>query len=110
MKAHEFFRAKNLDTDLIILNEDKSIYEQYVKEAIEQAILNSQIGYLKNKSIFVLNSLEIPEDDKKLISFKSSLIFDAHNGNIQTQLNDLEEEYLNSIKNIGDEPSRERSY
>lgn len=50
LKAHEYFRVKGIKTDLIILDYEKNVYEQYVKEQVVQEILNMQIGYLQNIS------------------------------------------------------------
>ena len=50
LKAHEFFRTKNVKTDLVILNTESSNYEQYTKHEVENAILNKQLAYLLNKS------------------------------------------------------------
>ena len=49
LKAHEFFRTKNVETDLVILNAEAGNYEQYTKYEIENAILNSQLAYLRNQ-------------------------------------------------------------
>jgi cyclic beta-1,2-glucan synthetase len=48
LKAHAFFRSKNVHVDLVILNLEDNNYEQYIKHEIENAILNEQVGYLKN--------------------------------------------------------------
>lgn len=39
LSAYEFFRVKNIKVDLVILNEEKESYENYVKDAIQRAIL-----------------------------------------------------------------------
>ncbi len=48
LKAYEFFRTKNIQTEIVILDEEKHSYENYVKEEIESSILSEQIAYLKN--------------------------------------------------------------
>ncbi|MCI9365097.1 MAG: hypothetical protein HFJ54_00185 [Clostridia bacterium] len=50
LKVHEYLRIKGIKTDLVILDYEKNIYEQYVKEQVIQEILNMQIGYLQNIS------------------------------------------------------------
>lgn len=88
LKAHEFFRAKNIMTDIVILNNDKNIYEQYVKEGIESCILNHQIAFLTNVlgGIHVLNAGELSKEDIELFYFRANIIFDAHLGSISNQL------------------------
>ena len=43
LKAYEFFRTKNIQTEVVILDEEKHSYENYVREEIENSILNSQM-------------------------------------------------------------------
>lgn len=78
LKAYEFFKVKNIDIDLVILNEEENVYERYVKEAIETEILNRHLMYLlgKDGGIFLLNANEI--EDKDLLEFRANLIIDAH--------------------------------
>ena len=47
LKAYEFFRTKNVEVEIVILDEERYSYENYVREEIETSILNSQMGYLK---------------------------------------------------------------
>lgn len=102
LKAMEFFRAKNIKIDLVILNEEKSSYENYMKFEIEDMIQNKQLSYLKNVfgGIFVINRKEISEKDIDLLRFRANLEFDARLGDISTQINDLEEDYQKSVKEI----------
>ncbi len=78
LKAYEYFKVKNIQIDLVILNGEENVYERYVKEAIETEILNRHLMYQINQKggIFVLNENEI--EDKDLIEFRSNLILDAH--------------------------------
>jgi len=92
VKAYEYFKTKNLEIDLVILNEEKENYDSYVKDAILESILNRNISYMLNTKggIYVLNNIK--EEDKELISIYSKLVIDAKNGNLNIQLNDLDEE------------------
>jgi len=58
---------------------------------------------MKNKfgGIFILNETEIEEKDLNLLKLRANIIFDAGFGKLETQLKDMENEYMNSIKNIG---------
>lgn len=99
LKAYEFFRLKNIEVDIIILNEEPNSYEKYTKEAIQNAILNANLGYLQNRKggIFVVEN-ELPE----AIAFYSKFTIDTKKGPITRQLKDLEEEYLENRKQIGE--------
>ena len=92
IKAYEYFKTKNLNIDLVILNEEKEKYDSYVKDAIHDAILNRNMAYMLNVKggIYVLSNIK--NEDKKLISVYSKLIIDAQNGSLSLQLNDLEED------------------
>ncbi len=97
LKAYEFFKVKNIEIDLVILNEEENVYERYVKEAVQIEIQNRHLMYLINQKggIFLLNANEI--EDKDLLEFRANIILDAHLGNIKTIIKDLEEEYMETI-------------
>ncbi|MBD8922673.1 hypothetical protein EGR52_04525 [bacterium] len=105
LKAYEFFRTKNLETELIVLDEEKHSYENYVREDVENIIQNSQIAYLKNirAGIFELSKNEISKDDLNLLNFVATIIIDANKGGIKNALKELEEEYLEKYKDVGKE-------
>lgn len=106
LKAHEYLRIKGIKTDLVILDDEKNVYEQYVKEQIIQEILNMQIGYLQNISggIFLLNRNEIEEED--LFKFRANIIISANKGSLKDAIKDLEDEYKAKLKNIGKEKTK----
>ncbi|MCI8397617.1 MAG: hypothetical protein HFJ52_08500 [Clostridia bacterium] len=93
LKVHENLRAKGINTDLILLDYEKNIYERFVKEQIIQEILNQQIGYLQNISggIFILNANEI--EDEELFKFKANIIINASKGTVQEAIKEMEEAY-----------------
>lgn len=101
LKAYEFFRVKNINIDLVILNEEEYIYEQYVKEEIETAILNRQLSFLKNNGIFVLNAKEMKKEEIYLLKFRANLSLDVAKGEIKSQIEEKEEEFLDIQSNIG---------
>lgn len=97
LKAYEFFRIKNVEIDLVILNEESNSYEKYTKEIIQNAILNVNLGYLQNikGGIFTIES-----KDLDIVEFYSSLVIDTKKGPLERQLQDLEEIYLENKKEI----------
>lgn len=98
LKAYEYFKVKNIDIDLVILNEEENVYERYVKEMIETEILNRHLMYLLNQraGIYILNANEI--EDVDILEFRANFMIDTHKGNLKTILKDLEEDYLETIK------------
>lgn len=105
LKAYEFFRTKNVETEIVILDEEKHSYENYVKEEIEGSILNQHMAYLKNikGGIFTLSKNEIEKKDIELLEFISAIIIDSYKGGIKNNIKDLEEEYIEKYKQIGEE-------
>ena len=111
LKAYEFYKMKNIDIDLVIIDEEQNSYEKYTKEAIINTILNENLGYMQNikGGIFIIENGEI--EDIENIEFYSKLIIDAKKGTIQSQIQDLQDEYEEKIKLIGDKlPSKYEIY
>ena len=102
LKAYEFMKIKNVEVDLVILNEEKYSYENYLKEEIENIISNSNMSYMKNQKggIFELNKNEIDKKDENLIKCVSEIIIDGSKGNLKNAILELEEEYLEKTKII----------
>lgn len=105
LKAYEFFRMKNIETEIVILDEEKHSYENYVREEIESSILNNHMGYLKNQrgGIFTLSKEEIAKKDIDLLEFLATIIIDSDKGGLKNNIKELEENYLEKYKEIGEE-------
>ena len=112
LKAYEFYLSKNIKLDLVILNNEEYSYDQYLNYEIENAILNKQMEFLKNQKggIFVISANQIEKEDIDLLEFKANFVLDAKLGNIKTLIEDLEEEYLKTLKNIGEDIKQENIY
>lgn len=82
LKAYEFFRTKNVQTEIVILDEEKNSYENYVKEEIENSIFNQQMAFLRNKrgGIFTLFKSELDSKDISLLEFISTIVIDSKKG------------------------------
>ena len=104
LKAYEFFRVKNIQTEIVILNEENYSYDNYIKEEIERTIADIGMAYMKNAKggIFVLNERELEENDIETIKFVSKLNIDSHEGKLENAIKDMEEDYLENVKNIGE--------
>ena len=105
LKAYEFIRTKNFEIELVIIDEEKHSYENYVREEIDGLILNSQLSYLKNirGGIFELSKNEISKEDLELLEFVAKIIIDGNKGGLENAIKDLEEEYLEKYKSVGNE-------
>ena len=96
LKAFRFLENRNIIIDLVILNEEKNVYERYVKDAIYREISNSNLSYLINNRIFILNSNEI--ENKEILEFKANLVIETKKGNLENIISELEEEYLQKYR------------
>ena len=108
LKAYEFYRIKNIDIDLIIINKEPNSYERYTKEAIQNTIMNLNMGYLQNikGGIFIFDN-----EDTEVIEFYSKLIIETKKGPLENQLKDLEDEFDENKKEIGEKiPIRKTAY
>ena len=105
LKAYEFFRTKNIEVEIVILDEEKHSYENYVREEIEGAILNSHMVYLKNQrgGIFTLTKGEIDKKDIQLLDFIADIVINSDKGGLKNNIKDIEERYLDSRKEIEEE-------
>lgn len=110
LKAYEFFRMKKIETEIVIIDEEKHSYENYVKEEIEANILNQHMGYLKNQKggIFTLNKGEISKKDLELLEFLASITIDSDKGGLANSIQEAEENYLEKQDEIGEEVAKSR--
>ncbi len=100
LKAYEFFRTKNIDTEIVILDEEKHSYENYVREEIENEILNRHMSYSKNikGGIFTLVKGEVDKKDICLLELVATVTIDGAKGGLENNIKDIEEEYLDKYK------------
>ncbi len=106
LKAYEYFKLKNIQMDLVIVSEEKYSYESRVKEAVFASILNKGLSYLQNikGGIFILENLS--EEEIDFLEYRANLSFNG-NSTISRHLKELEEEYLEKIKEVPrEEPSK----
>ena len=104
LKAYEFFRTKNIETEVVILDEEKYSYENYAREEIENEILNRHMSYLKNikGGIFTLVKSEIDKKDICLLELIACVTVDGKKGGLENNIKDLEEEYLDKYKLVNE--------
>ena len=108
IKAYEYFRVKNIKIDLVILNEEKKTYENYLYDEIQSVILDKGLNYMQNVKggIFIISNID--NDSKKILEYRANLLIHANMGNIARQIRDFEEEYMDKEKSIADETKTEQ--
>ncbi len=87
LKAYEYFRSKNIKTELVIIS----------KFDIKENLEDSNIAQLLNKreGIFIIKDLS--REDKKCLQARASLIIDAHNGALEKQVAELDDSIKSEI-------------
>ena len=100
LELYEYYRAKKVFFDLIIINDERNLNDLYVLNGIEEAIANKQLEYMKNKKagIFIFNKKEINNIDFSVFEYKANIIVDASINNLETYLNELKSKELSKIK------------
>ena len=103
LKAYEFFKNKNIKFDLVVLLKEQNSYERYLEEGILKEISNIQLNYLINRGIYIIDKTE----EKDLFMFRSNFVVDAKKGNLENVLDDIEEDYLYTVKNTAKDRKEE---
>jgi cellobiose phosphorylase len=86
--AHSYWRMKGLTVDLVILNEDVSVYRQSLQEQITTLISSGIEAQMLDKpgGIFVRRLEQIPNDDRILLQAAARIVLDDEKGTLAEQL------------------------
>ena len=68
LTAHEYWRLKGLNADLVLLNEYGTSYEQPVQERLQDLVMVSHARDLQNRpgGVYILQGSLMPDEDKTL--------------------------------------------
>jgi cyclic beta-1,2-glucan synthetase len=96
LRAHEYWRMKQLAVDLVILNERASSYVQDLQVALETLVRTSrsrpQIGAdIARGAVFVLRADLISAETRALLLSMARAVLVGRNGTLSEQLNYLQE-------------------
>ncbi len=88
--AHAYWRLKGLATELLILNEDVSVYRQSLQEEITSLISSGTTAQILDKpgGIFVRRLEQIPNEDRVLLQAAARIVLDDQKGTLAEQLED----------------------
>ena len=97
LKIYDYIRNKNIEIDVVILNEEKYSYEQYLREEIENVIRNRHMEYLINQKggIFIINTTD--NEEKEFLEFIANMIIE---NDLEQTIRSFEDIYLEEIENI----------
>ncbi len=91
IKAHEYFRSKNISFDLVLLNEEKTSYRMTVHDELIRLI--NSIGHAdklnRPAGIFLLNASLLTPEDLTLFYAYSKIFMDNNKGSLKEQLDRL---------------------
>ncbi|MGB8804780.1 MAG: protein ndvB, partial [Chthoniobacterales bacterium] len=87
IKAHSYWRAKGLTVELVILNEDVSVYRQNLQDQITSLIAAGSEAQMLDKpgGIFVRRLEQIPNEDRVLLQSASRIVLDDEHGSLLEQ-------------------------
>jgi cellobiose phosphorylase len=88
IQAHSYWRMKGLTVDLVILNEDVSVYRQSLQDQITTLISSGIEAQMLDKpgGIFVRRLEQIPNDDRVLLQATARIVLDDEKGTLAEQL------------------------
>jgi len=88
LQAHTYWRLHGLKTDLVILNEETSSYEQPLNEQLKRLVISHSMntGIDKPGGVFLRTADQIPAEDKTLMLAAAHLVLVAARGPLPQQL------------------------
>ncbi|MGO8697439.1 MAG: GH36-type glycosyl hydrolase domain-containing protein [Limisphaerales bacterium] len=88
IQAHAYWRTKGLTVDLVILNEDSSVYRQALQDQITSLISSGIEAHMLDKpgGIFVRRLEQIPNDDRLLLQAAARIVLDDEKGTFAQQV------------------------
>jgi cellobiose phosphorylase len=88
IQAHSYWRMKGLTVDLVILNEDVSVYRQSLQDEITSLISSGIEAQMLEKpgGIFVRRLEQIPNEDLVLLQSAARIVLDDEKGTLAEQL------------------------
>ena len=88
IQAHSYWRMKGLTVDLVILNEDISVYHQSLHDQIVSLIASGIEAQMLDKpgGIFVRRLEHISQDDRMLLQSVARIVLDDEKGTLMEQL------------------------
>jgi cellobiose phosphorylase len=88
IQAHSYWRMKGLTVELVILNEDSTVYRQSLHDQITNLIASGIEAQMLDKpgGIFVRRLEQIPNEDRVLLQAAARIVLDDERGTLAEQL------------------------
>jgi cyclic beta-1,2-glucan synthetase len=106
LKAHEYWKYKNLKVDLVILNEEENSYNNPLNGLLSDVLSSSHAHDMINKpgGVFVLKESNIPKEDVNLICAAARVVLKGSGGDLREQLNVKQDKGLPELKVYREKP------
>lgn len=93
LRAHEYWRLKDLKVDLVILSQEENSYANPLYALISEIICASQTYDVMNrhKDVFIINANNIPSEDIHLFYAVARLVFKGNGGTMKEQMQSLQD-------------------
>ena len=95
LRAHEYWRLKVLDVDLVILNEHGATYAQHLHDSLETLVRASQSnpvldGHRGVGGVFILRGEQVTDADRTLLQTAARAVLLSRRGTLADQVTRLE--------------------
>ncbi|MGE5633264.1 MAG: GH36-type glycosyl hydrolase domain-containing protein [Caulobacteraceae bacterium] len=88
LKAHEYWRIKGLQVDVVLLNEDESSYSQPLFNMLQDLVSVSHARDIRERpgGVFIKQGNTMSEDDKLLLMAAARLVLKGNCGSLSVQV------------------------
>ena len=105
LKAHEYWKFKNLKVDLVIINEEENSYNNPLQGLLNDIISKSHAHDMINKpgGVFILKGSNMEKEDIDLICATARVVLDGKSGDLEEQLMKEEKRSVLPLKKFSQE-------
>jgi cyclic beta-1,2-glucan synthetase len=109
LKAHEYWRLKDLKVDLVILSQEENSYTNPLFSLITDIVYSSQTHDVLNLrgDVFILNTFNMLSEDINLFCAVARMIFNGSDGTMEEQLKTLPQKELPALLGVAPETSKD---
>ncbi|NLD45998.1 MAG: glycosyl transferase, partial [Clostridiaceae bacterium] len=102
LKAHEYWKFKNLRVDLVLLNEEENSYTNPLGGLLSDVAAGSHAHDMINKpgGVFILRKSSMPDEDIKLLCALARVVLKGDSGELYEQLKVNKDKKLPGLKHF----------